>query len=47
MTNMSSDKVLNVKKGEAMFQGLILTYNTVVDDNATGIRNGGMGSTNK
>lgn len=47
MTNMSSDKVLNVKKGEAMFQGLILTYNTVADDNATGIRNGGMGSTNK
>ena len=28
MTNMSSDKVLNVKKGEAMFQGLILTFVT-------------------
>lgn len=47
MTNMSSDRVLNIKKGEAMFQGLIMTYGITVDDDANGIRNGGMGSTNK
>ena len=47
MTNMSSDKVLNIKKGDAFMQAIIVPFMTTVDDNATGIRNGGMGSTNK
>lgn len=46
MTNMSSDKTLKINKGDAICQGLILTYGKVVDDDADGIRNGGMGSTN-
>lgn len=46
MTNMSSDKTLKINKGDAICQGLILTYGKVVDDDTDGIRNGGMGSTN-
>lgn len=46
MTNMSSDRVLNVKKGERFCQGIILPYALTEDDNVTTVRNGGMGSTN-
>lgn len=46
LTNMSSDRVLSIKKGEAFMQGLIMNYGIVVDDEAEGIRNGGFGSTN-
>lgn len=46
MTNMSSDRVLNVKKGERFCQGIILPYAITEDDDVTTVRNGGMGSTN-
>lgn len=42
-----SNKVLNIEKGEAMFQGIILPYFKVEDDNTETIRNGGQGSTTK
>lgn len=46
MTNMSDDKVCTIKKGEAMFQGVIVGYEKTVNDEVTTVRNGGMGSTN-
>lgn len=39
--------VLEIKKGEAMFQGIILPYFKVDSDNVDTIRNGGFGSTTK
>ena len=39
-------KTLKVKAGEAIAQGIIMRYEITDDDNATGIRNGGFGSTN-
>lgn len=45
MTNMSSDRVLNIKKGDKIFQGLIMTYGITADDKTSGVRNGGFGST--
>ena len=46
LTNMSSDKTMKIKKGEAIFQGIITKYYTTDDDNTTTNRNGGFGSTN-
>lgn len=39
-------KTLSIKKGEAIAQGIIVTYSVTGDDAADGVRNGGMGSTN-
>lgn len=38
-------KTLRVNQGDAIAQGIILTYHLTEDDNAEGIRNGGFGST--
>lgn len=46
MTN-ESDKRLEIKKGEAYAQGILLQYFTTVDDNVTDERQGGLGSTSK
>ena len=35
-----------IKKGDRIGQGVFVKYGTVKDDNATGIRQGGFGSTN-
>lgn len=40
-----SCEILEVKKGQAIAQGIILSYFTTDDDRSTGIRNGGFGST--
>ena len=46
MTNdTNSDKVVKIKKGEAIAQGIILQYFLTNDDDATAIREGGIGST--
>ena len=37
---------IQIKKGEAIGQGIILPYATVEDDISTGERTGGFGSTN-
>ena len=41
------DKPLEIKKGEAIGQAIFLKYYTTDDDNATGKRMGGFGSTSK
>lgn len=41
------DKPLEIKKGDVIGQVIFQKYLTVDDDNATGIRTGGFGSTNK
>lgn len=46
MTNMSNDKTLYIKKGEAIFQGIILNFSVTNNDKADKERNGGFGSTN-
>lgn len=46
LTNDShTGKSISVKKGTGMMQGIILSYNTVEDDDTTAKRNGGFGST--
>lgn len=40
-------KKLSVKKGEAFAQGIFLPYGVTTDDDATGTRTGGFGSTTK
>ena len=40
-----SDNDLVIKKGDKYMQGVIVQYYVTDDDNATGIRNGGIGST--
>jgi len=42
-----SDTKITIKKGEAVMQGVFLTYLTVDDDNVSTKRQGGIGSTNK
>lgn len=44
MTN-NSDKLLSIKQGEAVAQGIILPFLTTEDDKSKGVRNGGFGST--
>lgn len=46
MTN-ESDKMLEVEKGEAFAQGILMSYFTTEDDDVTEKRNGGLGSTTK
>lgn len=46
MTN-ESDKRLEIAQGEAFAQGIFLAYYCTADDDVTGRRNGGLGSTNK
>lgn len=46
MTN-ESDKRLEIKKGEAYAQGILLQYFTTSDDDANEQRQGGLGSTSK
>ena len=46
LTNDSRDgKIVQLEMGDAMFQGIILSYLIVDDDNAQGNRVGGFGST--
>ena len=46
MTNCG-DKPLSVEKGKAFAQGVFVEYGITVDDEATSIRTGGFGSTDK
>lgn len=46
MTNCG-DKVLTVEKGKAFAQGVFVEYGITVDDEASSIRTGGFGSTDK
>lgn len=46
LVNMSQ-KVQHIKRGEAFMQGVFLKYETVTDDDADGVRIGGIGSTSK
>lgn len=46
ITNDSKDcKTLDVKAGDAFAQGIIVRYEVTDDDDAEGVRNGGIGST--
>lgn len=48
ITNDSNEgKTVEVKKGTGFAQGIFVEYGITVDDDATGIRNGGLGSTTK
>ena len=48
ITNDSNEnKTVEVKKGTGFAQGIFVEYGITVDDDATGIRNGGFGSTTK
>lgn len=48
ITNDSREnKTLELKKGDRFAQGILIPFGIVEDDNADGIRNGGMGSTSK
>ena len=47
LVNLSTEgKTLRVNKGDAIAQGIFMTYDVTVDDNTSGIRTGGIGSTN-
>lgn len=46
MTN-ESDKLLEIRKGDAFAQGIFVAYFTTVDDDVTEERQGGLGSTTK
>lgn len=41
------DKVLSIKKGDGFLQAIFLPYGITYTDNASGVRNGGMGSTDR
>lgn len=46
VTNDSKDgKVVRIKKGDKLCQGVFLPYGITIDDRADGVRNGGFGST--
>lgn len=47
ITNDSKDRMLKIKKGEAIAQGIISKYFITSDDDATEQRIGGFGSTNR
>ena len=48
ITNDSNeDKTLSLKAGEGFMQGIFVEYGITFDDDATGVRNGGFGSTTK
>ena len=46
ITNLG-DKPLSVEKGKAFAQGVFVEYGITVDDDATSLRTGGFGSTDK
>lgn len=47
-TNRSNEnKTISIKSGEAFMQGIFMEYLLTYDDETTGVRNGGFGSTNK
>ena len=47
ITNNSKDgKTLVIKPGEAFMQGIFVEHGITYDDEASGVRNGGFGSTN-
>lgn len=41
----NEEKVIGLKSGEGFMQGIFVEYGITEDDDATGIRNGGFGST--
>jgi dUTP pyrophosphatase len=43
----NEDKVININKGDGFMQGVFVEYGITVDDDTSGIRNGGFGSTDK
>ena len=46
ITNDSNEgKTVNIQAGTGFMQGIFVEYGITVDDEATGIRNGGFGST--
>ena len=45
MQNDGNQKI-HIERGKAVCQGIFLPYGLTYDDNADGIRNGGLGSTN-
>lgn len=48
LTNCTNEgKVISIGQGEGFAQGIFLEYGITEDDDATAIRNGGFGSTNK
>lgn len=47
MTNCSADKTVTVTQGSGFAQGIFLPFGVTEDDDATGVRNGGFGSTSK
>lgn len=47
MVRFTVDKSVLLDAGKAFMQGVIVPYYVVDDDNTTGIRNGGFGSTDK
>ena len=48
ITNDSNEgKTVEIKAGTGFMQGIFLEYGITVDDEATGVRNGGFGSTTK
>lgn len=46
MTN-ESDKYIHINPGDKIAQGIFLPYGITTDDNATGKRTGGFGSTGR
>ena len=48
LVNLSTEgKTLHANKGDAIAQGIFMPYDITVDDEASGIRTGGIGSTSK
>ena len=43
----NTGKTVSLKQGDAFAQGIFVQYGITVDDDATGVRNGGFGSTGK
>lgn len=43
----NQDKVIEIKAGAAICQGIFLPFGITLDDHATNVRNGGLGSTAK
>lgn len=43
----NEDKIVSLKAGEGFAQGIFIEYGITIDDNADGVRNGGLGSTTK
>ena len=48
ITNDSNeDKTVTIRAGEGFMQGIFVEYGITLDDDVTGVRNGGFGSTTK